>query len=358
MTTSSEQVSAGAVSREADLIPREMLWLYPVAPLAAAPVLLHGLFEHSLSTALSLVASLYVPFLSFSLVCHALYLGVLPRVMRGVRSPLGRWAVHLGVIIGVPLVFSPLVQWLDLHLCPHPLGLSQYTLVNMVITALFIVPAVLVQDLRNRKSVAEREAVEAKQASLRAQLEALQARTNPHFFFNAINTVASLIPEDPTLAEHTLEKLADLFRYTLDSARTPSVPLSRELEVVRDYLAIQEARYGDRLRTTLEVSPAVEGVQVPPLVLQPLVENAILHGMASRSLGAVAIQVTQVGARVCIEVRDDGPGPGGSAHQGNQTSVRDLRARLRLAYGERASFTLDDAPGGGGLARLLLPMEG
>ena len=347
-----------------ELIPRELIWIYPIVPLATAPLFLGGPFSlfnlvnHSFVTVLALVATLYVPFFSFSGACHLLYRKVLPRPMQRLSRP-ARWTVHVAVIIGVPVVLAPGVRILDELLYPRSLmPLGDYTLVSIVFTALFIVPSVLVQDFRNRRVAAEQQVVEAKQARLRAQLEALQARTNPHFFFNAVNTVAALIPEDPKLAERTLERLADLFRYTLDSAKTPTVPLSREMDVIRDYLAIQGARYGSRLISSVSVEPTTETVAVPPLLLQPLVENAILHGMAGRLRGEVHVRVTRGPGQVRIEVQDDGPGPAASTHQGSQTSVNDLRARLRLAYGESASFELKEATGGGALACVELPVEG
>jgi two-component system sensor histidine kinase AlgZ len=223
-------------------------------------------------------------------------------------------------------------------------------------TALFLFPALLAQSLRNRARAAERLVMEQRQAALEAQLETLRARTNPHFFFNSVNTVASLIADDPELAERTLERLADLFRYALDSSRVKTVRLAREIEMVRDFLAIQSARFGKRLSAEVTLDEAAAHVDVPPLILQPLVENAIFHGFGARKRGTVSVSARREADVVVIEVRDDGPGPGASPHRGTGTSVDDLGARIHLHYGAGASFVLEGVAAGGCVARLRLPV--
>jgi two-component system sensor histidine kinase AlgZ len=227
----------------------------------------------------------------------------------------------------------------------------------MVVTWLVTIPALVVQRLRNRAARLARMALAQRRAALTAQLDAIRARTNPHFFFNTINTIAGLIPEDPQLAERTLERLADLFRYALESDRYKTVRLAREIEMVRDYLAIQTTRFGERLVIDVALDPAAADVEVPPLLLQPIVENAILHGLGTRPRGRVEVTVRREGDRVVVDVIDDGPGPGGSSHRGTQHSVQDLRERVVLLWGERGAFDLTAAPGGGCLARLMLPAD-
>ena len=184
----------------------------------------------------------------------------------------------------------------------------------------------------------ERRAEEAQQAALRARLEALQARTNPHFLFNSLNTVASLIVEDPAVAEQTLERLAGLFRYSLEGSRRTSVRLADELTATCDYLDVESLRLGDRLRWNLSVDEDLDNVRLPPLTLQPLVENAVRHGIAPRKEGGIIdITVSRDADTVVLTVKDDGPGKSGVC-SGTGTALEDLKRRLEVAYGGAASI--------------------
>src|SRR5262249_51673126 len=130
-----------------------------------------------------------------------------------------------------------------------------------------------------------------------------------------MNTIASLVRENPALAERTVERLADVLRYALTSSRQERVSLGDELAMLRDYLDIQRARFGDRLRYAFDVEPGLERLRVPPLLVQPLVENAVLHGVAARAEGGVIrLRVRRAAGRIEVRVEDDGPGPGLSPH--------------------------------------------
>lgn len=191
--------------------------------------------------------------------------------------------------------------------------------------------------LRARTRAVELREERSRREILRAQLEALQARTDPHFLFNSLNTVASLIEDDPVLAERVLEKLSDLFRYALDSGRRKSVRLVDEIDAVRQYLEVETLRLGERLRSSIVIEPGIEEVQVLPLLLQPLVENAVLHGIAPREGGGqVSIAARRHDAHIMLSVEDDGPGENGSRHRGTGTGLDTLRGRLELAYGGSA----------------------
>jgi len=190
----------------------------------------------------------------------------------------------------------------------------------------------------------------------RARLDALQARTNPHFLFNSLNAIAELIGVDARRAERAVESLSEVMRYALESTRTTRVPLAAELAAIESYLSLEQLRYGSRLRMRIEVPEALATLLVPPLCLQPLVENAVLHGIAQREGGGwVAVSGERSADQLLLRVEDDGPGPGSSSHAGTGTALRDLRARIELLFAQRARLSLSGRPGGGCRAELRLP---
>jgi two-component sensor histidine kinase len=177
-------------------------------------------------------------------------------------------------------------------------------------------------------------------AASRAELKALRAQVNPHFLFNALNSIAALIHSNPALAEETVEKLAEVFRYTLERSETEWVTLAEELEFIRAYLDVEEARFAERLRTSIQVAPQLQTRQVPTMLVQILVENAIKHGTSqARGVGRVDIEITESGGCFRIEVRDNGPGLGTSVNGGY--GLRNVAARLERYYGSRARFGLE-----------------
>jgi two-component sensor histidine kinase len=200
--------------------------------------------------------------------------------------------------------------------------------------------------IRRDRLAAERVAVESLRRAAEAKLQALQAKINPHFLFNALSTIAGLIREAPERAEATVVKLARLFRYTLTATEQPRVTLSEELAVVRSYLEIEQARFGDKLKFEIYTEGSMEGLTLPGLTLQPLVENSVKHGLRPKASGGkVVVRVQSNGERCHITVEDDGVGMGDSQHQKGH-GLASVRERLRLAYGNCASMTLS---GGSGL---------
>jgi len=174
---------------------------------------------------------------------------------------------------------------------------------------------------------------------MRAELDALQAKVNPHFLFNTLNSIASLISENPAAAEATVEKLSGLFRYTLQRSLQPDVPLSEELEIVRTYLEIEKVRFGDRLRFSIRAGGGAGDVRVPPLIVQPLVENSIKHAIAADPAGgSIEVEAALANGSCVITVKDSGrgfePAEGGFG-------LRSISERLNLVYGERASMAIE-----------------
>jgi two-component system, LytTR family, sensor histidine kinase AlgZ len=340
---------------EAPLLPPELPWLYIFAPAAMALVVVDDLLDMPRAALLRNVASTYIPFLAQGFAFHVVYRHLMPTLVARARGGVARMLLHLAVLVLLSVTVSMVVRPLHDLFCDHPRSPLSFAVVSTVISATCVLPALLVQRLRLRAQAAERHAMAEREVALEAQLQALQARTDPHFLFNSINTVATLIPEDPRLAERTLERLADLFRYALDAGRTRTVPLRREVEMTRDYLAVQSARFGDRLLASLSFDEALGDLPVPPLLLQPLVENAILHGTSRRGRGEVRVDVRREGERLVFEVRDDGPGPGGSNRAGAGAGLAGLTERLQIHYGGRGGFSLTAHPEGGCVARLDVP---
>lgn len=173
-----------------------------------------------------------------------------------------------------------------------------------------------------------------------ARLSSLEARIHPHFLFNTLNSVSSLIHEDPLQAERIVTRLAELLRFSLDAAPGGLVPLERELQIVEDYLEIEKARFGVRLNYKIDVAPELGEVPVPPLSVQTLVENSVKHAVGPRGRGAsVTVRATQQDACLRIEVLDDGPGfanlelPAGHG-------LNNLGERLAGLFGERAKLEI------------------
>jgi hypothetical protein len=189
-----------------------------------------------------------------------------------------------------------------------------------------------------------------------AQLNSLRAQINPHFLFNSLNSVRSLITEDPRRAASMLTALSDILRYSLASERRDTVSLADELRVVDEYVSLERMRFEERLRVERTIDPAVLAARVPPMLVQTLVENAVKHGIADLPLGGVV----RLEARVCdgrVEIVVTNSGRFTPSGDDSGYGLRNARERLRLLYGELASLTVRE-DGGMTTAALSLPLEG
>jgi two-component system, LytTR family, sensor histidine kinase AlgZ len=268
---------------------------------------------------------------------------------RALRTPAARWqrlAAHAVTWLVVSFAGAHLASWAIEAVWNLPADrlLERSVRPGLVIGGCVIAVMVVADERRAAAARLERQAASARLAALRAELTALQARTDPHFLFNSLNAVASLIPDDPTAAETMLERLAAVFRYALDAGRHRTVALHDELSAVRTYLAVEEVRFGDRLRWRIIEDPSLRALQVPPLCLQPLVENAIRHGVsARRGATQIELRLARVGARATFTVEDQPARaqqlPPLAASPGCGTALANLRARLSLLHGEAASVT-------------------
>jgi GAF domain-containing protein len=207
----------------------------------------------------------------------------------------------------------------------------------------------LLDNLRLREKRLEHEKREQQLVldANRSELKALRAQVNPHFLFNALNTIASLIPRQPERAERTIEQLAELFRYTLRRSDREWVTLDEELDVVCAYLDVEQERFGDHLATRIEASGEARQMRIPAMIVQTLVENAVKHGVGRiRTQGVVEVNAAVSSSGLCIAVGDNGPGfpsaaaralPAGNGGYG----LRNIRDRLQGHFGETASLTID-----------------
>jgi sensor histidine kinase YesM len=270
------------------------------------------------------------------------------------RQPLTVVAVALGTIVAT---------WATLALQPSAYWLLRWreaaTLFLLAVVLGLALVAVTYTHTRMRREIEEARAREAalREATLRAQLRALQAQINPHFLFNAFNALAELVHDDADVAERLVGDLAHMLRYSLRSSAQDRVPLAQEIEATERYLRVEKARLGDRLRIDREIEPELTDLLVPGLLLQPLVENAVQHAVATRAGGGtVTIEIRREGDEAVIAVRDDGPGlpaerlptvlDGSGAALARGTGgagggLANVARRLELAYRGEASLTAE-----------------
>ena len=200
--------------------------------------------------------------------------------------------------------------------------------------------------LQVREQAQARRAKELSLQASRSDLKALRAQINPHFLFNALNAIAGLIHKDPGRADRTVEQLAEVFRYTLRRSEREWAPLEDEIEFVRAYLDVEQARFGRRLECRVTLDTAVTAAAVPTMMVQTLVENAVKHGVAAvRGVGQVLVDAYPDDDGLRIRVADNGPGFGDRTPAvdagGSSYGLKNIRERLRGYYGDRAALTLE-----------------
>lgn len=291
------------------------------------------------------------------------------------RLPLtrGRWGRRLPVYLGFFLLFGPAattMMW-GSRLLLYPLaGLGHFDYGVMPLRYLMELPmqaiafSVMVGAIHAVdafRAAREREVRAAMLSShlARAQLKGLRLQLQPHFLFNALNTVSSTMYTDPAAADEILDRLAELLRASLRTAQEDEVSLTTELEVLEHYLAIMSARFGDRLRIRKDVDPDCLQALVPSMILQPLVENAVRHGGVTHAgSGSIEVRARRDVEALVLEVENDGAGVAAVAAESGRSGfgLEATAERLRLLYGDAQRFTAGRG-GSGFLVRVTLPFH-
>ncbi len=263
-----------------------------------------------------------------------------------------RWALLVGMILGLTFIGSLMAgftlmwigafppddySWITLRrmdlgfLLASVLGISLYLYetVRLKLRA-------TTEQLRNKESEEEL----AQKLALEASLSSLESRIQPHFLFNTLNSISSLIQEDAPLAERMIERLAALLRFSLDTNLRNTIPLERELKIAVDYLEIEKARFGERLRYEIDVSDELKTILIPPFIIQTLVENSVKHAVSTkRKGGEILVKAQAVDNRIKIEVWDDGAGfSSGEIVAGH--GLDNLRSRLAALFETKAALEI------------------
>jgi len=191
-----------------------------------------------------------------------------------------------------------------------------------------------------------------------SQLQVLKMQLHPHFLFNTLNAISALIRESPDEADEMVSRLGDLLRMTLETAGLQEVPFKKELEFLHHYLEIEQTRFQDRLKVEMAIEPdALDGL-VPSMILQPLVENSVRHGVAPRPEGGcIKIKAWRDNSRLRLEVEDDGPGLSGDSPLKERVGLTNTRARVRNLYGDEHELKLRNAADGGLVVSLSIPFR-
>lgn len=326
-----------------------------------------------LVTALTMQPSDFPANLVFSLcigmIAFVLIDGIRLKLMTNKR--VRRWYYFVPLM----LVSAVIAQFGGTFLACLLLGITPPTLTSMIsgrnssmliLTVLATAGITMVFVNRERALVAEAAMAQEKaraeavqRQALQTQLQLLQAQIEPHMLFNTLANLQGMIAIDPHGAQHMLDQLIQYLRATLSSSRARTTTLAQDFALMDAYLGLMSVRMGRRLSFTLTLPDALGSIALPPMLLQPLVENAIIHGLEPKMDGGhVSVAASRDGDMLALTVTDTGLGlDRGSASAGTQLGVANTRERLRAIYGERATFSLEPNSPCGATARLTLPVQ-
>ena len=284
------------------------------------------------------------------------------------RFPLSRGHWGRSLAIHIPATFGLTLAKLAIH--PPLAGLrgiprlrdASMETAQLSILTCWMIAGVCHAILHYRTSQERlKRSLELEASLVTARLQLLRAQLQPHFLFNTLHSISSLMHSDLVAAEKMLVRLSDLLRMTLESGEEHEVPLSTELAATRLYLDIQQIRFRDRLQVQTSVQPETLGTLVPTMILQPLVENAVLHGIERRTeAGCIAISACFRDGALCLEIANDTASPGQDAPAGYGSSgigLANARNRLEALYGDAALLAVNRTPEGRFKVSMTLPLK-
>ncbi len=295
-------------------------------------------------------------------------LWVMEWIRRNRASRVKALAAHAGMYAVLGNVFYLFLGWVNASLWHWPGSTwnwhrfwlpTTYAFLNAHSLLKYYVPLLLGCTVyRYYRSMREEElkAAELKQQLSESQFRLLKMQLHPHFLFNALHSISTLIHTNPQCADRMLSQLSELLRVSLETTEVVTVPLQEELQYVVKYLEIERIRFSDRLQTSFSIEPGTLALDVPNLILQPLVENAIKHGVSKLAGGGhIAIRVRKGRGGLLIAVEDNGPGIGKTAREG--VGTRNVRERLQRLYLHRGRLTLAHLKPQGTRQELFIPVD-
>jgi sensor histidine kinase YesM len=267
---------------------------------------------------------------------------VVSLIYTSLRSLVGLWQLQLS---GDPLIFSAAFK-------PLLVKIWHFNLLIYGVIVTIVHAFDYYQKFRER----ELRSLELEKHLAEAKLEALQMQLNPHFLFNTLHGISALMHKDVDMADRILSRLSDLLRRTLENTGTQEVPLKQELDFLERYLEIERTRFGDRLTVRMHIDPDTLEAQVPNLVLQPLVENAIRHGIEPHAKpGIIELRAQRKNGMLHLQVQDNGAGLAGGQPLEEGIGLSNTRARLQQLYGSAHQFQLRNLTSGGLVVSITIP---
>ena len=285
-----------------------------------------------------------------------------------------RWQVALAFHIAAGVAFTLLqnLTYMGLRYFDIIIGARESTRVGPflntyfafyqynVLTYAVIVGVAVAVDTYRRSRTNELRTAQLKTRLAGAELQALRMQVHPHFLFNTLHAVSALVHRNPDAADRMINRLSEMFRLSLESSGSQEVSVENELETLKPYLEIMDMRFDDRLKVIIDFPEETRRAMVPDLILQPLLENAIRHGIAPRPEGGtVTVRGRREGDRLLIEIADDGPGFQGESTERlrNGLGLSNTKERLALLYGKNHEFRLGRGDKGGALVVMDIPFQ-